>query len=360
MSARSLTLLLRLLVAGLAVSMMAGLLGGWTRLGRPLPGLEFFRLHHGALLGGVLFPTLISLERSVAIARPWAWAAPLTGLASLAWMVLGGTAAAPCMLVLALALGLQQAWIARRLHFDQGGLMALLAVLPLALADVRWGLGHPAALCAPIWASFLVLVIASERLEFSFHRGHTPGLWALLVVLLTGLFTAHWQLVGLAWLGLALWLARRDLARINAWRGGMAAYTARCVLLGYLWLALSGAQLALIGLPFTSGPHFDRVLHGVFVGFVLTMVVAHGPMIFPAILKTPIRFSGWFYLPLALLQGSLVLRCLGLTAVGAGGNVLAMLVFGMTMACHYTPGHNPWLLSSLDIGQGRGQQSPLH
>ncbi len=353
MSSRSLTRLLRLLVAGLALSMMAGLLGGWTRLGQPLPGLEFFRIHHGALLAGVLFPTLISLERSVAIARPWAWAVPVAGVVSLALMALGGASAVPGMVLLALGLGLQQFWIARRLHFDQGGLLALLAVLPLVLADVRWGQGLAAALCAPMWASFLVLLIASERLEFSFHRGHSSALWVCLVVLLVGLLCLHWQLVGLAWLGLSLWLARRDLARLNAWRGGMAAYTARCVLLGYCWLAFSGVQLVLFGLPFTSGLHFDRVLHGVFVGFVLTMVVAHGPMVFPAILKTPIRFSGWFYLPLALLQGSLVVRCVGATALGATGNVLAMLVFGVTMASHYRPGHNPWLVSPIDIGQGR-------
>jgi len=334
----------RLLVLGLGAGMLASLLGGLARLGVVPPVLPApFVAHHGVLMGAVLFPGLIGLERAVAVGRPWAWSAPLMALIAAIGLLTLGPPGYPLIMMLALLLGIQHLFLWSRSPGLDSALPVVAAVL-LLLTDWRWGQGAPAGLCALGWASFLILVIAAERLEFSFLRGKASlSLTPTLLLLVAGLLAQQSRLLGLAWLLLSLWLARNDIARRNARRSGMAAYTARSVLLGYFWMALSGLQLTLFGLPHYSGPQFDRILHGVFVGFVLSMVVAHGPLIFPAICKTPIRFSPWFYLPLALLHLSLALRCWGWASIGASGNLLAMVCFALTMATHHTPGHNPWL-----------------
>lgn len=61
-----------------------------------------------------------------------------------------------------------------------------------------------------------------------------------------------------------------------------------------------GAQVA--------GPRYDAVLHIVFVGFVISMIFGHAPIIFPAILGVPINFQPAFYIHLILLHTSLALR----------------------------------------------------
>ena len=49
----------------------------------------------------------------------------------------------------------------------------------------------------------------------------------------------------------------------------------------------------------------------VFLGFVMSMVFAHAPVIFPAILGVPLRYRPAFYAHVALLQASLALRIVG-------------------------------------------------
>jgi hypothetical protein len=79
-----------LLVLGF-VSLASGVATGLARFGFALKAPATL---HGALLAGAFFGTVISLERAVAVARPWAYAAPLgCGLAGVAW-ILGAPATA--------------------------------------------------------------------------------------------------------------------------------------------------------------------------------------------------------------------------------------------------------------------------
>ncbi|HEY5343276.1 MAG TPA: hypothetical protein VIJ66_06405 [Solirubrobacteraceae bacterium] len=48
-----------------------------------------------------------------------------------------------------------------------------------------------------------------------------------------------------------------------------------------------------------------------FLGFVMSMVFAHAPVIVPAVLRVPLPFHRGFYAHLALLHASLALRLLG-------------------------------------------------
>ena len=74
-------------------------------------------------------------------------------------------------------------------------------------------------------------------------------------------------------------------------------------LLPFLVLAILGLLAAQV-----ADPRYDAILHVVFVGFVISMIFGHAPIIFPAILGVPINFQPAFYVHLILLHGLLALR----------------------------------------------------
>ncbi len=83
-----------------------------------------------------------------------------------------------------------------------------------------------------------------------------------------------------------------------------------------------------------AGPYYDAVLHTTLVGFVMSMIFGHAPIIFPAILGKPIPFKTTFYAHLALLHISLLLRVVGdlalwqpVRAWGGLLNAVAILLF---------------------------------
>jgi hypothetical protein len=76
------------------------------------------------------------------------------------------------------------------------------------------------------------------------------------------------------------------------------------------------------------------MLHSLFLGFVFSMIFGHAPTIIPAVTGVAVPFERAFYLHVALLHGSLLVRILGdattsveLRAWGGLVNVLAILVF---------------------------------
>ncbi|MCL4834698.1 MAG: hypothetical protein KJZ86_19825 [Caldilineaceae bacterium] len=83
-----------------------------------------------------------------------------------------------------------------------------------------------------------------------------------------------------------------------------------CLLSGYMWLTVSGL-LALGYGGITAGPYYDAILHSLFLGFVLAMIFGHAPIVFPAVLGLPIRYTPWLYSHLILLHLTLCLRITG-------------------------------------------------
>src|SRR5690554_7344067 len=96
-----------------------------------------------------------------------------------------------------------------------------------------------------------------------------------------------------------------------------------CLLLGYGWLLVAGA-IWLTGGPVISGPGYDAVLHSVFLGFVMSMIMAHAPVILPAVIRRPLPYRWFLYLPVALLHVSLALRVL----IGDGRGIAEMVQWG--------------------------------
>ena len=141
-------------------------------------------------------------------------------------------------------------------------------------------------------------------------------------------------LYGASLLGLAAWLLSFDIARRTIRAQGLSRYMAVCLLLGYLWLAVSGAAWAAASL---GQPTRDAAVHALALGFVFSMILGHAPVILPAIAGVKLQFGWVFYAPLALLHASLVVRLLlaplqpGLLAPGAAANAVAIVLFAVTV-----------------------------
>jgi len=169
-------------------------------------------------------------------------------------------------------------------------------------------------------------------------------------MLILGLLVAAFSLrVGarifsLGLLALAIWLLGNDISRRTLRQNGLPRYAAICLLSGFTWMAIGGI-LGLIYGAQAAGPIYDAILHTVFIGFVISMIFGHAPIIFPSILGLPIRYNPIFYTHLSLLHASLLLRITGDLMLNPsmrqwGGllNGIAILVFlALTAAAMVKP-----------------------
>lgn len=343
-----------LLALGAAMALLSGLAGGLVRLGWPLlPERAVAPVAlHGALMVCGFFGFVISLERAAALHRALAWAAPLLAAAgTLAALALQPGAAAFAWLAAAVVLTLAYAgvlWRTPALHVAVEGAGALC----WAGGTLLWMLDRPFSVVVAWWASFLVLTIAGERRELArfvplsaaARRSYLAvlALQAAALLVLAVPWHDHPLAAGAWWASmalLALWLLRFDLAcRAGVVRSGWALHTARCLRLGYGWLALAGGwgvANALRGMPLDApGP-----LHMLLLGFVFAMVFGHAPIVLPALLRRAIAAPSRFMLaPVLAMSAGVALRGLGdaLAATplraGAGAlQALAILAFAATM-----------------------------
>ena len=91
----------------------------------------------------------------------------------------------------------------------------------------------------------------------------------------------------------------------------------------------------MLGGPASEGGRYDAVVHAVFLGFTISMVMAHAPVILPAVLRRPLPYHPILILPAVLLHAALVVRlwfgdALELHAawqLGGVLNVVALLMF---------------------------------
>jgi hypothetical protein len=207
------------------------------------------------------------------------------------------------------------------------------------VATVLWLGGWSVTRLVPWLAGFLVLTILGERLELARVAVLTPASMRHFVtgsaVFVVGLALATSsgtvasigiRCAGVGLLALALWGARHDVARRTVKIAGVTRFMAVCLLSGYVWLFVAGIVWVVSGDPGRTMATYDVALHAVFLGFVMSMIFGHAPVIVPAVLSTRLPFSPWFYAHVALLHVALLLRL----AVGDGlGNRLAWQVGGV-------------------------------
>ena len=336
-------------MAPAGITMVLGLYAGLLLIGVPLPALtaRLAEVHAPLLVFGFV-GTLVSLERAVALRRWWAYAAPLLlVVGAVLTLTPAPRVIGPALVLLGMLVhATQYLAIWRRQPMTATSVQALGATAGAAAALV-WCAGTPVASLVPLLAAFLVLTIAGERLELAriAITGIAPErmLFALsLALTLAALLALTVPAVAVPAAGVVLvlmvaWLLRYDVARVTVRHDGLPRYVAVCLLTGYGWLIVAGAAW-LLGGSRTEGELYDAATHAVFLGFVITMIMAHAPIILPAVLQVTIPYHPVLYLPVALLHAGLLVRLVGgdawgfvpALAVGGALSAAAIVLFAIT------------------------------
>lgn len=334
----------RIALLGLAgVSLLSGLdaalllLGVWAPVeSTTLPGL------HGMVMALGFMGTVIALERAQSLGRPWAYAAPVVIGAASSSLVVGVQPIIGKLLLIEGYLLFTAVYLAlwRRAPVANVAVQVLSSVMAMCAAGLwlRVEVEHLIVLLA----GFIICTIAAERAELAqLTMGpRAPrrllGLSAALVIAaLTALLVpaVGMRIFGLVVLTFAAWLARDDVARRFLRTTGLRRYNAAALLAGYLWLGCAGAAWLVAGTP-TAHWAYDITIHGTFLGFGVSMIMAHAPIIFPAVLGRPLPYKAISWGPLALLHLGVAVRFLGnltdrseVFRVGAVLSVLALVAF---------------------------------
>ena len=298
---------------------------------------------HGMIMVLGFLGTVIALERAQALGRAWGYLAPAVLGAGGVALALGATLLGRllllegCLLFVCLYVALY-----RRAPLPLVAVQVLSAVLATAAASL-WLVTDVAALL-PLLVGFIVLTIAAERAEMaqlSLGPRAAPRLVALAGALTASALAAVlWSAVGTRPVGAILlvvagWLARDDVGRRMIRTAGLRRYNGAALLAGYVWLAVAGGTWLVAG-PATTQAVYDTVVHATFLGFGISMVMAHAPIIFPAVLGRPLPYRPVSWVPLVWLHVSLVLRVAGnvtgsmLWQLGSIGTVTAVLLFLLT------------------------------
>jgi len=333
------------------LGLLAGLWAGLMRLGWQLPTLTpSLAMLHGPLMISGFLGTLITLERAVAMKQTWMYLPPL--LSGLGWLLATIVPDLPFGVILLTLASLGGVAILTEIVRRENALHTMTMLFGAAAwftGNLLWMFGWQMYQVVFLWMAFLVLTIAGERLELSRVLRPTSFQQTLFSVItaifITGVALALFnlqlgtRLSGLGLLLLPLWSLRNDIA----WRNlrhklPLTRYIAWCLALGFVWLGVGGGLSLVFGAQ-VAGPRYDAVLHAVFVGFVISMIFGHAPIIFPAILGAPINFQPAFYFHLGLLHVSLAIRIFAdyanlhtLRMWGGLLNELAIFIFiGMTV-----------------------------
>ena len=340
-----------LLLAGLAL--LAGLDASLVRLGAiaPVSSTSLGTVHGLLMIYGFL-GTAICLERAVALQsdgrRAWAYAAPLlTGAGGISALVvslsegaratltnlpiprylaahLPGFASERMMPGLLITLGMTlltaiYCYVWSRRQPTHAVLIQLLGALIGLGGILLWWRGVETPRAVTWWLTFLIVTIVGERVELarlafasgSTERRITAEAGALLVSLTVALFSPAlgYPLVGLALGVLMADTAWHDVARGTVRMSGLPRLAAVCMLTGYAW-AFVPSLMWIIAPPAFDGYGYDAGVHAVTIGFVVSMLLAHAPVIIPAVARREVPYHGAMWVPFAFLQASLLIRLL--------------------------------------------------
>ena len=279
---------------------------------------------HGILMTLGFLGTLIAVERAVALRRGWGFAAPVAlGLGGLALLLPLPVVVPQVLLVVGCALAMAVLGaLLRRQHDEATATQVLAASLALGAA-VLWVRVEVAAL-VPWPVGYIVLTVVAERVELArigLPRSAGTTLLGVATLLHAGVVASALWPVGSRVFGAALlvtvaWIARVDIARRTVRTRGLPRFCAAAMLLGYGWLAVAGSTWLIGGVP-ASVAGYDTVVHTSFLGFAISMVMAHAPIILPAVLRVGLPYRRALWGPLAVLHVGLAVRLIGGNAAGS-------------------------------------------
>lgn len=327
-----------------AAGLLTGLYSGLLRLGLLISGNPpVSPMAHGPLMINGFLATLIGLERSAALEKKWAYAAPVFMAASTMLLLIGFPTPSNWALVIG-SLGLTT--VMGYLYYLQPKIYHLImafGALSLLVGNILFVAGFPIYELVAWWVAFPMLTIFGERLELNRIMRppkHAQHIFTVLVISwIAALVITHfdrtigWGLTSLLFIGIAGWLIQYDIARKTIKSKEWTKYSAICLLTGYGWLILAGGYGLRYGFP-TAGPIYDGLLHMLFVGFVFSMIFAHASVIIPSLSGKLVPWHPYFYLPLILLHSFLFIRIIAdmiglspIRIIGSYGNVAAIVLF---------------------------------
>ena len=337
---------------GVALLLVTGIIGGLLRAGVavPLPRNSAWPgqavLAHAFLMTCGFLGTAIGIERAVAIKDRFAFAAPgasaLAGLAMLAGLPSLAAWLAVAAAVAFIAVNVVVVERQRAPHT----ILLLTGAAAWLVGNLLQVLGTHSAAVIPWWFAFLILTIAAERLEMTRLMRRRPGaaetlyvcLGALLLSSATFALSPVWGGIayGASLLGLAGWMIVFDIARRTITAHGLTRYMAICLLLGYGWLAVTGAGWVATYIRAPAQRCGSACARPRFHFFHDARARSCNPAGCDA--RQAALWPVTFYVPLAVLHVSLVVRLgfgqvdVDMLRLGAEGNALAIGLFIMTMA----------------------------
>ncbi|MBP7686510.1 MAG: hypothetical protein KA765_01320 [Thermoflexales bacterium] len=328
------------------LALLGALWAALMRVGWQLPPLPVpLAGQHGALMISGFLGTLVSLERAVALQRKWAYAAPLLAGIGGVTLLIGLPPEIGRGLITLGSIGLVLIFaFIYRLHPTIDVITMTLGSVMWLTGNLLWLVGPSIVYAVPWWAGFLILTIAGERIELSRVLMLKPisrtifkiavAVFSMGLALSLAAFDGGLKLSGLGLIMLGAWLLRYDITRYTIKKTGLTRYIAACLLPGYVWLIVGGVLWIGYGGNVFAGLTYDALLHTLFLGFVFSMIFGHAPIIVPAVMPIDIKYHWRFYIPLVLLQSSLMVRVFADLTLNqplrmwAGlFNVLAILIF---------------------------------
>lgn len=348
-----------LLLFAAAVSLFLGLNAALLLLGfgTPLPATNLANAHGVLMVFGFL-GTLIALERAVAFqahGHRLGYVAPAASALAVV-VVVAQILSAPLpsgrwLPGVLWALGLLTLIVVYLVIYRTQPATATLIQAIAAFAGLGgialWARGYEVATIVPWWTAFLVLTIIGERLELARIAFLDPRLetritaevlafvFALPLTLLAPV--AGYILLGAALIVLVLDVATHDVARRLVHTQGLPRFSAAAMLSGYAWALVAGG-IWLVGGAALSGYRYDTVVHALTIGFALSMVFAHAPIILPALARRPLPYSPTLWAAWGTLQVGLVVRVISGARDWPDGwqtggviNVLAVLGFALSV-----------------------------
>lgn len=336
-----------LLLLGAGLSLLTGLIGGLglmdiTRL------IAAAEKYHGPLMVFGFVGTAITLERAIALRRKWALLGPLSLIIGSIIAVLSGLHYYSATLwslgfvfLCAIYYHIYRRQPTLTLIIQTAGAIAAI------IAALRWLSTqdfHHSLIAAAI---FVVLTVIGERIELArlqFPTGPEQKVTALsLFILCAGVIAIVEEdlgsrSVGLGFLILTIYMARRDVARNLIRSTALPRYSAVLMLLAYFWLGVGAIAWIVLGNQ-TEGYRYDIIIHTMFLGFTMSMIFAHAPIIFTSVLKQSQVYSPVLYFPVIIMQLGLICRVAigdvlehqSIWQLGGVLNVLALVAFMLIM-----------------------------
>ena len=348
-----------LTLAGAGLALVAGLSGALIRIGTwPLLSDMGRHVHdnHGALMIFGFTVGAIVLERSVALRLRLGMVAPVVGVAATLVLIFLGSsqlAAAGYLLEVMLLLATYAVLLRR------SPMMALLIEATGAVALVggalSWLLCGDFVRSVPLVLTGLILTIMGERVELSrvgrilasatsvreevviFLVGFALVVVALLLTMSpAGNLTSKAMGVVFAELIVATAVAcwRNDICRKTIRGTGLARYSAAAMILGYAWLLVGSVAWLLFTLWPAAGT-WDAAVHAVCVGFVMSMIFGHAPIIVHGVIAKPFPYHPVLYAPLALTTLALLVRVVSRipTLAWHFGSLVGVVAIALFMVC---------------------------